>query len=49
MTYVDGAGSKEAAEALGMSVESVYMARSRVLARLKKKIEQVEGQADQPE
>ena len=46
MTYVDGQGSKEATEVLGMSVEAVYMARSRVLARLRKKIQQVEGQAD---
>ena len=46
MTYVDGLDSKQAAELLGMSVEAVYMARSRVLARLRKKIQHVEEQAD---
>ncbi|MCR4413134.1 MAG: sigma-70 family RNA polymerase sigma factor [Thermoguttaceae bacterium] len=42
-TYVEGKESRHVAAALGMSVEAVYMARSRVLARLKKKTAEVEG------
>ncbi|OYV89024.1 MAG: hypothetical protein B7Z73_07380 [Planctomycetia bacterium 21-64-5] len=34
-TAVDGLAAREAAEQLGMTVGSVYMAKSRVLARLR--------------
>jgi RNA polymerase sigma factor (sigma-70 family) len=43
-TYVEGRASKEVADTLGLSVEAVYMARSRILARLKKKIGEVEDE-----
>jgi RNA polymerase sigma factor (sigma-70 family) len=39
-TCVDGLGILEVAKMLSMSVGSVYVARSRVMARLRKKIEQ---------
>jgi RNA polymerase sigma factor (sigma-70 family) len=42
-TSVDGRPSKQVAQELRMSVGAVYIARSRVMARLKKKIEEVEG------
>jgi RNA polymerase sigma factor (sigma-70 family) len=41
-TYVEGKASQEVADALGLTVEAVYMARSRVLRRLKSKIREVE-------
>jgi RNA polymerase sigma factor (sigma-70 family) len=41
-TGVEGKNTKEVAESLGMSVGAVYIARSRVLARLKEKIRQIE-------
>jgi RNA polymerase sigma factor (sigma-70 family) len=41
-TYVEGRGSRDVAKALRLTVEAVYMARSRVLARLKQKILEVE-------
>ena len=40
-TNIDGKDTKEVARSLGMTVGAVYIARSRVLARLKKQIEQV--------
>lgn len=40
-TAVDGKSGKEVAAALRMSVAAVYLARSRVLARLKEVIQQV--------
>jgi len=42
-TSVEGSGTQEVAASLGMTVGAVYIARSRVLARLKEKIQQVEG------
>jgi RNA polymerase sigma-70 factor (ECF subfamily) len=43
-TYVDGVDCPEVGQELGMAVEAVYMARSRVLARLRKEICQAEEQ-----
>ena len=37
-TAVDGQTPKDVAESLGLSVGAVYIARTRVLARLKKRI-----------
>lgn len=42
-TSVDGAKPQQVAAELGLSAGAVYIARSRVMARLKQKIEQVEG------
>lgn len=42
-TSVDGVEAKAVAEALGISIGAVYIARSRVLARLRQKIERLEG------
>jgi RNA polymerase sigma factor (sigma-70 family) len=42
-TAVDGRPPREVAEALGQSVGAVYIARSRVLARLRAAVEGVEG------
>lgn len=42
-THIEGEGCKAVADSLGLSVEAVYMARCRVLARLKKEVEQLEA------
>ncbi len=42
-TSVKGETTNEVADCLGMTVGAVYIARSRVLARLKEKIQQAEG------
>jgi RNA polymerase sigma-70 factor (ECF subfamily) len=42
-TSVEGRETKDVAVELGLSVGSVYVARSRVLARLRKKVAQIEG------
>lgn len=42
-TAVDGREIKETAGALRMSVGAVYAARSRIMARLKRKLKQLEG------
>jgi RNA polymerase sigma-70 factor (ECF subfamily) len=42
MTAVDGKHAREAGEALGLSVGAVYVARSRVLARLREQIQFLE-------
>jgi len=42
-TSVEGRSAKEVADTLGMTTGAVYIARSRILARLKAKIQQVEG------
>jgi RNA polymerase sigma-70 factor (ECF subfamily) len=42
-TAVEGRGAREAAGRLGLSVAAVYMAKSRVLARLKELVRQVHG------
>jgi RNA polymerase sigma factor (sigma-70 family) len=41
-TAVEGKNPRETATALGMSVGAVYIARSRVLARLKEQVQQLE-------
>jgi RNA polymerase sigma factor (sigma-70 family) len=43
LTAVEGKEPKEAANALGITIGAVYIAKSRVLTRLKKKIEQLQG------
>ncbi len=43
-TAVDGCTVKETAGALGITVGAVYAARSRIMARLKKKVKQLDGQ-----
>jgi RNA polymerase sigma-70 factor (ECF subfamily) len=52
-TSVDGEPAKDVARALGMAVGAVYVARSRVMARLKQEIAQVgdegEGESDRGE
>ena len=45
-TTVESEPIAEAAARLGMSVGAVYAVRSRVLARLRIKVEQLEGQGD---
>ena len=42
-TYVDGRSCKDVARALQVSTEAVYMAKGRVLSRLREKIRHVEG------
>ena len=46
LTAVEGQDPRAAAQASGISVGAVYIARSRVMARLKSIIEQVEGESD---
>ena len=43
-TSVDGQGPRQVADGLGMTVGAVYVARCRVMARLRRTIEQVEGE-----
>src|SRR5437879_8147514 len=43
LAAVEGKNPKEAAAALKMTVGAVYIAKSRVIARLRKKIEQLQG------
>ena len=43
MTAVEGKSGQEAAAALGLSVAAVYLAKSRVMARLKEHIGRLEG------
>ena len=45
MTAVEGKPPQAVAAALGLSVGAVYIARSRVMARLREVIEQVEGES----
>jgi RNA polymerase sigma-70 factor (ECF subfamily) len=45
-TAVEGKKAGQASDALGMSVAAVYMARSRVLARLKELVQEVLGEED---
>jgi RNA polymerase sigma-70 factor (ECF subfamily) len=42
LTYVEGATCEEAAEQLGLSIEAVYVARGRVLRRLRQRIRELE-------
>jgi RNA polymerase sigma-70 factor (ECF subfamily) len=44
LTGVERRSGQDAAEALGMSVAAVYVAKSRVLARLRELVEQLEGE-----
>lgn len=44
MTAVDGVDPREAAGQLGLSPGAVYVAKSRVLARLREKIQQLQGE-----
>jgi RNA polymerase sigma factor (sigma-70 family) len=46
LTAVEGEDPKAAARASGISVGAVYIARSRVMARLRAVIEQVEGEGE---
>jgi RNA polymerase sigma-70 factor (ECF subfamily) len=48
-TSVDGKPARRVAEELKLSVGAVYIARSRVMARLKSKIEEVEGREESQE
>lgn len=43
-TAIEGQSGREVAECLGMSTAAVYLARSRVMARLKEQIRQVLGE-----
>ena len=43
LTAVEGKSGVETADALGMSVGAVYVAKSRVLARLRREVKQIEG------
>jgi RNA polymerase sigma-70 factor (ECF subfamily) len=42
-TAVDGKSGKEVAERLGMTAAAVYLAKSRVMARLREQIQQLDG------
>jgi RNA polymerase sigma-70 factor (ECF subfamily) len=44
LTAVEGKSGKEAAEALGITVAAVYLAKSRVMARLREEIQRLEGE-----
>jgi RNA polymerase sigma-70 factor (ECF subfamily) len=44
LTAVEGKSGMETANALGMSVGAVYVAKSRVLARLRREVERIEGE-----
>ena len=41
-TFVDGVAPKDVAETLGISINSVYLAKNRCLTRLRKIVEQME-------
>jgi RNA polymerase sigma factor (sigma-70 family) len=43
-TSVEGGGAAEVATALGISVGAVYIARSRVMARLRSEVQRLEGE-----
>ena len=42
-TAVDGQSGKEVAAALGLSIGAVYIAKSRILSRIKEQIQQLQG------
>jgi RNA polymerase sigma factor (sigma-70 family) len=44
LTGVDGKGAKEVAEELGLTVAAVYLAKGRVMARLKEQIRLLQGE-----
>ena len=41
---VEGKSGREVADSLGMTIGAVYVAKSRVVARLKKKVDEVQGE-----
>jgi RNA polymerase sigma-70 factor (ECF subfamily) len=43
LTAVDGKSGQEVADRLGMTVAAVYLAKSRVMARLREQIQQLDG------
>jgi RNA polymerase sigma-70 factor (ECF subfamily) len=47
-TNVEGKDTKSVAKSLGMSIGAVYIARSRVLARLKKQVRKIEEDEESP-
>ena len=47
-TAVEGKGAKETARALGMTVGAVYTAKSRVLDRVKRAIQALQGEEGEP-
>lgn len=47
LTAIDGKPGRVAAELLGMSVGAVYVAKSRILARLQREVEQIEGNGNE--
>jgi RNA polymerase sigma-70 factor (ECF subfamily) len=46
-TANEGKSGEEVANNLGMSVAAVYLAKSRVMARLRKLVAEIEGEPDQ--
>ena len=44
MTGVEGRPAKDVAETLGMNVSNVYVCKSRVIARMRERIKQIEGE-----
>jgi len=46
LTAVEGKSGAATADALGMSVGAVYVAKSRVVARLRHEVEQIEGEGE---
>lgn len=49
LTAVEDKSGKEAAAELGLSVAAVYLARSRVMARLRAELEEVAGELEGPD
>jgi RNA polymerase sigma-70 factor (ECF subfamily) len=48
LTAVEGKSGKETAAALGMTAAAVYLAKRRVLARLKEEVQRLQGDVDEP-
>jgi RNA polymerase sigma factor (sigma-70 family) len=46
LTGVEGRPTKEVADSLGMSIGTVYQYKSRVVARIRREIERVEGESE---
>jgi RNA polymerase sigma-70 factor (ECF subfamily) len=47
LTGVEGRPAKEVADSLGMSIGTVYQYKSRVVARIRREIERVEGKSEE--
>jgi RNA polymerase sigma-70 factor (ECF subfamily) len=47
LTAIEGKSGRETADALGMSVGAVYVAKSRVLTRLQQQVEEIEGESNE--